>query len=360
VLAAGPALAQKPAAPIAAQQAPAPPPANYRPPRMPDGHPDLQGQWSNKWLTPLERTGALAQLVATPAQAQAFVAAARRMAKQISELANDPEAGDPDAHSLAIVRGEYRTRMIVAPEDGALPYTPAALKTIAAYQAQFAGLMLGKADDPEARLIWERCLGGMGQAPLLFAWAINSNRRIVQTRDALVIHSEAGGDTRIIRIGGKPLPAGMTSFVGDSVGHWEGDTLVAETTSFRPDDQYRVFITGRPIMVAPTSKVIERFTRIGPDELNYQFTVEDAAVYAKPWLAEYSMVTAQEPMYEFACHEGNYGLPDILKGQRMIEKRAAAAAAAKAAVAEPAPVTDRAPAKTMPAEARAKAKGVKP
>jgi hypothetical protein len=311
------------ALPVLAMPAFAQAPAAYSPPRTPDGKPDLQGRWSNKWLTPLEKTGPLAALAIPPEQAKAVVAAARKFAEQIGNIANDPEAGDPDAHSLAVVRGEHRTRLIVTPPEGALPYTPEALKKVMAYQMQFTQLMMGKADGPEQRLVWERCLGGMGQAPLLYSWSINGNRRIVQTADALVIHSEAGGDTRIVRIGGDKLPDSMRSFVGDSIGRWEGDTLVVETTGFRPDDQFRISITGRPILVSPSAKVIERFTRAGPDELNYQFTVEDPEVYAKPWLAEYSMVTGVEDMYEFACHEGNYGLTNILQGQRQIERRTA-------------------------------------
>ncbi|HVY87685.1 MAG TPA: hypothetical protein VG942_02400 [Hyphomonadaceae bacterium] len=298
---------------------------SYQPPRDPAGHPDLTGQWSNKWLTPLEK-GALPTLTVTPEQEKAFVDSARKFARTIANVANDPEAGDPDATQLTHVRGEIRTRMIIAPENGMLPYTPEAQKKVAAYQAQFTQLMMGKADNPEARLVWERCLGGMGQAPMLYSWSINGNRRLVQTKDALVIHSEAGGDTRIIRIGGTPLPGNMRSFMGDSIGRWEGDTLMVETTGFRPDDQFRVFVTARPIMVTPDSKVIERFTRVGPDEIDYQFTVEDPKVYSQPWLAEYSMVTAKEAMYEFACHEGNYALPNILSGQREIERRKANAA----------------------------------
>jgi hypothetical protein len=181
--------------------------------------------------------------------------------------------------------------------------------------------MRGTGDGPEDRLTWERCLAGMGQAPMLYGWGVAGMRRIVQTGDALVIHSEGGGETRIIRIGGAPLPDGMSSFIGDSVGRWEGDTLVVETTGFRADDQFRMSVSDRPIMVAPTSKVVERFERVSATELNYRFTVEDEAIYAKPWLAEYAMMASAAPMYEFACHEGNYGLANILSGQRAIERR---------------------------------------
>ena len=301
--------------------------AAYAPARTPDGRPDFQGVWENRWLTPLERTGAVTTLAVTAQQADAMVKAARQLARQLSELANDPEAGDPDAHALTRVRGEYRSRMLVEPEDGRLPYTPEALKAVQAQQAWFTQRVItGRGEGPEDRLTWERCLAGMGQAPLLYGWGVAGMRRIVQTKDALVIHSEAGGETRVIRIGGKAQPPALTTFIGDSIGRWDGDTLVVETTGFRADDQFRMFIGGRPIMIGPKSKVIERFARAGEGELNYQFTVEDAAIYSKPWLAEYSMAASTQPMFEFACHEGNYGLPNILSGQRAIERRTAAKA----------------------------------
>jgi len=165
-------------------------------------------------------------------------------------------------------------------------------------------------------------------------------RSYMLRKDDLVVWSEAGGETRIVRIDGKPQPSAIRTFLGDSVGHWEGDTLVVETTGFRPDDEFRLSIgVGRPVMVGPDSKVVERFSRISDDELLYQFTVVDPLIYAKPWLAEYSMTRSIEPAYEFACHEGNYALPDILRGARMNEKRAAAAAEAETAAAQaPAPV----------------------
>jgi hypothetical protein len=301
-------------------------------PRTPEGKPDFQGVWENRWLTPLEKTGAITQLSVTQQQADVIVASARKMAKTFGDLANDPEAGDPDAHSLTVVRGEYRTRMIIEPADGMLPYTPEGQKAAMQQQAWFTQRAItGRGEGPEDRLTWERCLAGMGQAPLLYGWTVASFRRIVQTKDAVMIHSEGGGETRIIRIGGKPLPAGMNTFIGDSVGRWEGDTLVVETTGFRKDDQFRMFVTGRPIMVGVNSKVVERISRVSDTELNYRFTVEDPAIYSKPWLAEYSMVTAKGRTFEFACHEGNYGLPNILSGQREIERRKAAAALAKPA-----------------------------
>ena len=151
------------------------------------------------------------------------------------------------------------------------------------------------------------------------------NRRVVQTEDALVVWSEAGGETRIIRIGGAHASQALTSFAGDSIGRWEGDTLVVETTHMRAEDPYRLLAEGRPIAVGASSRVIERFTRLSGDELLYQFTVEDPALYASPWMAEYVMRTGTDRAYEFACHEGNYALANILRGAREAEQRKASA-----------------------------------
>jgi hypothetical protein len=294
-------------------------------PRTPEGRPDFQGVWDNRWLTRMEKGGAVSSLVVTPEQADTIVRSLRAMAKQVAQIANDPEAGDPDAHSLTVVRGEHRTRMLIEPEDGALPYTPEALKAVQKQQAWFSQrAMRGTGEGPEDRLMWERCLAGMGQAPMLYGWSVASMRRIVQTKDALVIYSEAGGETRIIRIGGKRLPEAMASFIGDAVARWESDALVVETTGFRAEDQFRNSVFDRPIMVGPKSRVVERFERVSDTELNYRFTVEDPEIYSMPWMAEYSMMASKAPIFEFACHEGNYGLANILSGQREIERRAAA------------------------------------
>ncbi|MBI1359414.1 MAG: hypothetical protein GC155_03925 [Alphaproteobacteria bacterium] len=311
-----------------AEPPPAPVNSGYQPPRTPDGRPDFQGVWSYRFLTPVEK--ALGNdLVVSPDREKQLVALIRRAARALGEAGLDPEAVDPDSHSLARVKGEYRTRQIVEPADGLLPYTPEALKLVTARQVEFRKQFSGAlSDGPEQRLTWERCLAGMGQAPLMTTWAINMARRIVQTKDDVVIWSEAGGETRIIRIGGKPGPSEIRTFLGESVAHWDGDTLVVETTGFRPDDGYRLSIgVGRPILIGPDSKVVERFSRVSDDELLYQFTVVDPAIYARPWLAEYSMLRSDERTYEFACHEGNYGLADILKGARMTERRASGSTA---------------------------------
>jgi hypothetical protein len=292
-------------------------------PRTPEGRPDFQGVWANNWLTRLEKGGRYNTLVVPKEQADIIVKSHLDMAKMAAEQARDPEIDNPEAKTLAIVRGEYRSHLIVSPETGRLPMTAEGQKAYRAFSA-WMGLRMLQAvgEGPEDRLSWERCLAGNGQAPLLINWQVLGHRRIVQTKDALVIHSEAGGETRIIRIGGKPLPDGLRSFIGDSVARWEGDTLVVETTGFKPEDQFRLAIWDSPIMVSPDAKVVERFQLLGDGELNYQFGVEDPVNYSQPWFAEYSMMRSKQAMFEFACHEGNYGLPNILAGARAAERRA--------------------------------------
>jgi hypothetical protein len=299
-------------------------------PRTPDGRPDLQGLWSYRFLTPLEATST-GPLAVSPDDAARMVAAIRKAAQTLGQIALDPEIGEPDASSLSVVRGEHRTRLVAEPANGRLPYTPEADAASKLRRVEFTRQTFGQSSEgPETRLSWERCLAGMGQAPLLTTWAIAMNRRVVQTPDALVVWSEAGGETRIVRIGGEHAPTVQTSFIGDSIGRWEGETLVVETTHMRADDPWRLLAEGRPVAVGANSRVIERFTRVSPDELLYQFTVEDPALYAAPWMAEYVMRPSTEQAYEFACHEGNYALPNILRGAREGEIRQASAPPATA------------------------------
>jgi hypothetical protein len=279
-------------------------------PRTPDGKPDFQGVWFAGWLTPLERVPGSSGVVVDTAEAQF-------LAKEIPQRAHTtaPLNIGPEWTSLAVVRGQHRAAMIVDPADGMLPYRPEA----APKRAALAG-----ADDPEQRPLPERCIAGASRGPMLIAPA-NMLRRIVQTPGNLVIHAESMSDLRIVRIGGEPGPEPLQSWYGQTIARWEGDTLVAETTHFRPNDTIRTASGFTPLVVRQTSTIVERFTLIAPDELLYQFTVLDPAVYARPWTAEYSMMRSKQPMFEFACHEGNYAMTNMLRGGREMEKRAAKA-----------------------------------
>lgn len=285
-------------------------PASYSPPRGSDGHPDFQGIWSARWLTTLERPSSIKTLVVTPEEGAAIVAGILNRRAHPDEL--DPEIAQPDNDGLARVRGELRSSMIVDPPDGRLPFTEAGTARMKARKPP--GF-----DNPEERLVNERCLLGGGRAPFLITPAAQV-RQIVQTPDHLMMWTEAFGDVRIIPIGAAPSASvGPTRF-GHSIARWEGDTLVIVTTDFRADDLMRA-VPFSALMVDPDAKVIERLSRISADEILYQFTVEAPALYARPWLAEYSFVRSGGPIFEFACHEGNYSMTNILSGARQAERK---------------------------------------
>jgi hypothetical protein len=219
---------------------------------------------------------------------------------------------------LAVVNGEHRTSFIVDPANGKIPYTPDGLK---AFQAARASLSF---DGPEVRALGERCLVGFGSTsgPPMLPDVYNNNYQIVQSPDAIVILVEMVHDARIVRMNGKHIPKNITPWMGDSVGRWEGDTLVVETTNLNPGQKAHYGIKQR-FYLPPTGKVTERFTRVGADEILYQFTVEDATAYTQPWKGEVPLRATPDQIYEYACHEGNYALPGILAGAREQEKLAA-------------------------------------
>ena len=278
-------------------------------PRTPDGRPDFQGVWFAGWLTPLERVPGSSGVVVDPAEAQFLAREIPRRAHAAAPLNIGPEWT-----SLAVVRGQHRAAMVVDPADGMLPYRPGSTPQRPAP----AGV-----DGPEQRPLTERCIAGPSRGPMLIAPA-NMQRRIVQTPGNLVIHSEAMNDLRIFRIGGDRPPEALQSWYGQTIARWEGDTLVAETTHFRPNDTIRIANGFTPLVVRQTSTLVERFTLIAPDELLYQFTVVDPDVYSRSWMAEYSMTRATQRMFEFACHEGNYSMANMLRGGRLAEERAKA------------------------------------
>ena len=262
--------------------------------------------WATAFLTRLERPSGVESLVVNLEQAQALAATLRT---QIPDNV-DPQVVWDDIGELAKVKGEYRTSVIVEPENGQLPFTQAGLD-LAAWSLDRDTQLF---DRPDQRPLVERCLESFGYPPMRTI-AIFLPRQLFQTRDHVVIVTEDQVGLRVIRLEGEPPPDRLRSFGGYSTGHWEGDTLVVRTTHLRAEDPAR-FVPGRPLLLGRDSTITERFTRVSETELFYQFTVEDDELYTEPWMGEFSMVWHDGPMYEYACHEGNYSMPTILIGGR--------------------------------------------
>ena len=301
----------------------------YRAPRTAYDQPDLQGVWNTNFILPLEApaTGA-PPLVLPEAEAMAYAERLGADVRTFKALEQDPEVQELSHSSarmgLGVVDGQRRTRQIVQPADGRMPVTPRARGLIAMVERTLRNSTEAPfpTDGPEQRPNWERCVVGQGQPPIAVVTEINP-RQILQTRDAVVVLSEYGPDLRIIPFAAKPnRDVAQASPLGDAIARWEGDTLVIETTGLPARDAIRPFPT---LLVNASAKVIERYTRISDKALLYQFTVVDPAIYTAPWLAEYAMARSDRPLYEFACHEGNYSLPNILAGARLKDRERAAA-----------------------------------
>jgi hypothetical protein len=308
----------------------------YRPPRTSFGQPDLQGLWDNDSMTVLQRPKAFKALVATPEEAAAFeTKKLEKYAKVIGRVDPNEPAPPKDGvedddrfdkpRGLARIRGEIRSSQIIDPADGRLPYTAAA--RIAADKALKDEEVY---DDPESRPFDERCLLGGGggiAAPI-------TNRdhiQILQTRDHVVLSGEQNHEVRIVRLDRRHLPASIRPWMGDPVGWWEGDTLVVETTNLSPNDRWR-WNAGDWIMLTPAARITERFTRTGVDEILYSYVVDDPGAYTQPWRGEAPFHASTAQTFEFACHEGNYALANILAGGRQAERDAAEKLAAKSPI----------------------------
>lgn len=303
----------------------------WRVPRTAYGAPDLQGIWTNTSVTWLQRTRAAKGLVPTEAE---IALMERGFAKLVESLVSDDPI-DPNAPAPPVaervdnadyiemnmkvgrVGGQPRSSWVVEPEDGRLPFTEAGkAATEKARRSSYEG--------PETRPTDERCLTAIGspEGPPMMNAAFNGHYQIVQTRDHVAILVEMNHDVRVIRLTDhSPTPAAARRWMGESVGHWEGDTLVVETTNLERGGAY-VSSLGGGFAYSPDAKVIERFTRTAKDEILYAFTVEDPATFTRSWRAEMSFRPASGPIYEYACHEGNYSLGNILAGAR-VEERAA-------------------------------------
>ncbi len=284
-------------------------------PQTPDGRPSFEGIWTSSFLLPLEATPMADSLVVPEAEAEAIASLMLQAALLDPLVAIDPEAPHVlgATEGLAIVRGERRTRAVVMPVDGVLPYTPAARAEANAYD-----ILAFRADNPEERPSGERCIANSGQPPVANVVGLNP-RQFIQTPTHVVIHTEFGDEVRIVPFAGAHAPRAIRSRLGNSIARWDGDTLVVETIDLPAEDRVRGFPT---LIVSEDSKVIERFTRLNLDELLYQYTVEDPRAYTAPWLAEHSLYRTEQRMLPYACHEANHSLTNILQAQRVADARA--------------------------------------
>ena len=289
---------------------------NYVAPRTAWGDPDLQGQWNSQTSTPLERpqTGALAgKETLSEEEAESLESA------NIARADGPPPAGDPGTYnSFWFDRGKglSRTSLIIDPPDGRVPaYTPEAGQRLAAARAERA--TRGPADSYADLPIWPRCItrgwNGIGSN-------YSSNTQIFQSPGYVVILQELIHESRVIPLDGRDgLPAHVQQWLGVSRGRWEGDTLVVETRNFDPRSSYRGS--------SPELLLVERFTRVSPDAIDYQFTMRDPKTYVRDWTVARPMrrETGKITIFEYACHEGNYAMEGILAGARLEDKKAAAA-----------------------------------
>ena len=283
-------------------------------PRTPDGHPDFQGVWTSRGLSPMERPPGATALVVDGATAARMVAIIRDRARSKAfEAVIDPNVIVADSNELTRVNGEWRTSWITEPKDGKLPLTPEGRRLVDRETMRVAApeMLTG----PEVRPPFERCLAGTGVAPL-WSLPIENIRQIVQTPGNLVIYSEQANDVRIVGIGARHRPDAIVSWLGDSVARWEGDVLVVETLNQK--DIPAPFGT-MPQSVRVQSRVLERFSLVSPNEILYRFSIEDPAIYSAPWSAEYSLNREELRIYEYSCHEGNLSLPAILLAARLTE-----------------------------------------
>jgi len=279
----------------------------WTPPRTAWGAPDLQGIWDYRTMTPLQRPSEFAgKAVLSDEEAAAY------QARTLEEQADYDRS--PSVHAKwwldygKELTADNRTSLIVDPPDGRIPALTAAAKTRSAVRGQRR--RAHPADAAQYRSNSERCLTfGSPRLP----GAYNNNYQILQTPDHVVIVSEMIHDTRVVPLDGRPgLTSNVVQWHGDARGRWEGDTLVVESANYLAAGAFRG--------ATEDLRLVERFTRVGPDTIHYEITANDAATWASPWTLMFPMVKTDQPIYEYACHEGNHGLENILANARFEER----------------------------------------
>jgi|SRR5581483_4781792 len=308
------ALAQ--AVPAAAKVATAASAQSKGVPRTADGHPDLSGIWSSATVVPFERPKDLgSKEFFTPEEAEAYRKKALAASKEVVAPGTYGDVHYNMAQfglekSQARVASSIRTSIVVGPEGRIPPMLPEAVERNNAIATANKG---HEFDSAQNRPLGEQCLMWPGEGPPMLPQGYNSNLQIVQSGGKVAVMLEMIHDTRIIPTDNSPhLPSNIRQWFGDSRGHWEGDTLVVDTTNFTNRTAFRGS--------SENLHVVERFTRTADDQILYQFTVDDPHTWAKPWGGEFTLTKIDGPIFEYACHEGNYGMRNNLSGARAEEK----------------------------------------
>ena len=295
------------------------------------GDPDLQGTWTNASLTNLERPDYYETLIVSEEEARATLKMSEEFSESVDnpyEEGESPQAGDnvggynvawmDPGTDLFKLEGQYRSSILTYPEDGKLPrrYIRWGLEAYSIYK------MFTVADHPEERSLGERCLVGFGSSggPPMLNVLYNNNYQIVQSPGYVMILVEMNHDARVIRLESNHNPDNMKPWLGDSVGFWEGDTLVVKTKNHHPQQKFRAGIRHQ-ILIMEGAEITERFTRTDKNEILYQFEVDDNKAYKDIWRGEMPLRTSEGEIYEYACHEGNYAMANILAGARAEERK---------------------------------------
>ena len=303
-------------------------------PRTPWGDPDLQGIWEYWTFTPLQRPDELADRAELTAEEAAAVGEQRRQAA-ITRDRDGPNEGDTGAYGQEVWTERSRATaltqasLIVDPPNGKIPpFTASEERRIEEHRRAGGRPVRTRAggigsDGPEDRGLAERCIVGFSTGPPLLPAGYNNNVQIFQAPGYVALAVEMIHDVRVVPLDGRAhLPDHMRQWLGDSRGRWEGDTLVVETTNFT--DKIASFSTTSVSWgTGGTLKLVERFTRVDDGTLEYEFTVENPSIFTQPFTARYPMNRSDLPLYEYACHEGNYGLMNILTGARAEDASAA-------------------------------------